>query len=61
MVATAARHDEGPIAFRYPRGEGMGIELPERGRPLEIGKGRIVKEGSRVALLSFGARLQECL
>ena len=61
MVATAAHHDEGPIAFRYPRGEGVGIELPERGRPLEIGKGRIVKEGSRVALLSFGARLQECL
>ncbi len=61
MVATAAHHDEGPIAFRYPRGEGVGIELPERGRPLEIGKGRIVKEGGRVALLSFGARLQECL
>jgi 1-deoxy-D-xylulose-5-phosphate synthase len=61
MVATAARHDEGPIAFRYPRGEGIGIELPERGRPLEIGRGRVVREGSRVAFLSFGARLQECL
>ncbi|RVV97369.1 1-deoxy-D-xylulose-5-phosphate synthase [Mesobaculum littorinae] len=59
MVATAAAHDDGPIAFRYPRGEGRGVELPERGTPLEIGRGRIVQEGSKVALLSFGARLAE--
>ncbi|MBW0156991.1 1-deoxy-D-xylulose-5-phosphate synthase [Sedimentimonas flavescens] len=61
MVATAAAHDEGPIAFRYPRGEGMGVEMPERGQPLEIGKGRIVTEGARVAILSFGTRLAEVL
>ncbi|MTI18738.1 1-deoxy-D-xylulose-5-phosphate synthase [Rhodobacteraceae bacterium RKSG542] len=61
MVATAAAYDEGPISFRYPRGEGVGMDLPVRGMPLEIGKGRIVKEGTRVALLSFGGRLQECL
>ncbi|MEC8293975.1 MAG: 1-deoxy-D-xylulose-5-phosphate synthase [Pseudomonadota bacterium] len=61
MVATAAAHDEGPIAFRYPRGEGVGIDLPERGTPLEIGKGRIIQEGSRVAILSFGTRLQEVM
>ena len=61
MVATAAAHDEGPIAFRYPRGEGMGVEMPERGTPLEIGKGRIVAEGARVAILSFGTRLAEVL
>jgi 1-deoxy-D-xylulose-5-phosphate synthase len=61
MVATAASHDEGPIAFRYPRGEGWGLELPARAEPLAIGKGRVVREGSRVALLSFGARLGECL
>ena len=61
MVATAAAHDEGPIAFRYPRGEGVGVDLPEVGVPLEIGKGRIVREGSKVALLSFGTRLAECL
>jgi 1-deoxy-D-xylulose-5-phosphate synthase len=59
MVATAAAHDEGPIAFRYPRGEGVGVELPERGVPLEIGKGRIVQNGVRVAILSFGTRLDE--
>ena len=59
MVATAAAHDEGPIAFRFPRGEGEGVELPERGVPLEIGRGRIVAEGARVAILSFGARLAE--
>ncbi|HBB81978.1 MAG TPA: 1-deoxy-D-xylulose-5-phosphate synthase, partial [Sulfitobacter sp.] len=53
MVATAAAHDEGPIAFRYPRGEGRGVEMPERGTPLEIGKGRMIREGSKVALLSF--------
>ena len=57
MVATAAAHDDGPIAFRYPRGEGVGVELPERGTPLEIGKGRIVQKGARVAILSFGTRL----
>ncbi len=61
MVATAAAHDEGPIAFRYPRGEGVGVELPERGQPLEIGRGRIVREGGRVALLSFGTRLEEVM
>ena len=59
MVATAAAYDDGPIAFRFPRGEGNGVELPERGIPLEIGKGRMIKEGSKVALLSFGTRLAE--
>ncbi|QYX55391.1 1-deoxy-D-xylulose-5-phosphate synthase [Roseovarius sp. SCSIO 43702] len=59
MVATAAAHDEGPIAFRYPRGEGVGIELPERGEVLEIGKGRIITEGQGVAILSYGTRLAE--
>ncbi|WP_170607388.1 1-deoxy-D-xylulose-5-phosphate synthase [Ruegeria arenilitoris] len=59
MVATAAAHDEGPIAFRYPRGEGVGVELPERGEVIEIGKGRLIQKGARVALLSFGARLTE--
>ena len=59
MVATAAAYDEGPIAFRFPRGEGNGVDLPERGIPLEIGKGRMIKEGSKVALLSFGTRLAE--
>jgi 1-deoxy-D-xylulose-5-phosphate synthase len=61
MVATAAAWDESPIAFRYPRGDGLGIPLPERGSVLEIGRGRIVREGSRVALLSFGARLSEVI
>jgi 1-deoxy-D-xylulose-5-phosphate synthase len=61
MVATAAAIDDRPSAFRYPRGEGVGIELPARGTPLEIGRGRIVREGSKIAILSFGARLQECL
>lgn len=61
MVCTAADYDDGPISFRYPRGEGVGVDMPERGEVLEIGKGRIVKEGSRVALLSFGTRLQECM
>ena len=51
VVATAARHDSGPIAFRYPRGEGTGIEMPERGTPLEIGRGRIMQEGADVAIL----------
>jgi 1-deoxy-D-xylulose-5-phosphate synthase len=60
MVRTAAAYDEGPIAFRYPRGDGVGVDLPERGTVLEIGRGRIVQEGSRVALLSFGTRLAHC-
>ncbi|SFL69344.1 1-deoxy-D-xylulose-5-phosphate synthase [Shimia aestuarii] len=59
MVATAAAHDEGPIAFRYPRGEGVGVDLPERGEVLEIGKGRMIQQGKRVALLSLGTRLEE--
>jgi len=61
MVATAAAIDDRPSAFRYPRGEGIGVEMPEEGTPLEIGKGRIVREGNAVALLSLGCRLQECL
>nr|WP_234890749.1 1-deoxy-D-xylulose-5-phosphate synthase [Agrobacterium vitis] len=61
MVRTAAAYDEGPISFRYPRGEGVGVQMPERGEILQIGKGRIIKEGSKVALLSFGTRLAECL
>jgi len=61
MVRTAAAYDEGPISFRYPRGEGVGVEMPARGEILEIGKGRVVREGSKVALLSFGTRLAECL
>ena len=59
MVATAAAYDDGPIAFRFPRGEGNGVDLPERASPLEIGKGRMIKKGSKVALLSFGTRLGE--
>ncbi|WP_415404753.1 1-deoxy-D-xylulose-5-phosphate synthase [Tateyamaria sp. SN3-11] len=59
MVATAAAHDSGPIAFRFPRGEGTGVEMPERGTPLEIGKGRMIQEGKGVAILSFGTRLSE--
>ncbi|ODN69749.1 1-deoxy-D-xylulose-5-phosphate synthase [Methylobrevis pamukkalensis] len=61
MVATAAAYDAGPIAFRYPRGEGVGVEMPERGEILPIGKGRIVREGNRVAILSLGTRLAEAL
>ena len=61
MVATAAQIDDRPSAFRYPRGDGLGLPLPEQGSPLEIGKGRIVREGSTIALLSFGARLPECM
>ena len=61
MVATAAAHDAGPIAFRYPRGDGVGVDMPQRGQVLEIGRGRVVKEGSDVALLSLGAPLAECL
>lgn len=59
MVATAVAHDEGPIAFRFPRGEGVGVEIPEKGIPLEIGKGRIIRKGKGVAILSFGTRLKE--
>ncbi|WP_306754432.1 1-deoxy-D-xylulose-5-phosphate synthase [Paracoccus actinidiae] len=59
MVATAAAHDSGPIAFRFPRGEGTGVEMPERGQVLKIGKGRIVQQGKGVAILSFGTRLSE--
>ena len=61
MTATAAAHDAGPIAFRYPRGEGAGLELPARGTVLPIGKGRVLREGSAVALLSYGTRLAECM
>jgi 1-deoxy-D-xylulose-5-phosphate synthase len=61
MVATAAAYDDGPIAFRYPRGNGVGADLPERGRPLEIGRGRIVAEGHHVALLAYGTALRDCL
>ncbi|WP_158965051.1 1-deoxy-D-xylulose-5-phosphate synthase [Chachezhania sediminis] len=61
MVATAVAHDHGPIAFRYPRGEGVGVEMPAKGVPLEIGKGRMIREGKGVALLSFGTRLKEVL
>ncbi len=61
MVATAVAIDDRPSALRYPRGDGVGVDMPEVGVPLEIGKGRIIKEGSSVALLSYGTRLQECL
>ncbi len=61
MVATAVAHDDGPIAFRFPRGEGEGVEMPERGEVLEIGKGRMIRDGARVAILSFGTRLGEVL
>jgi len=61
MVATAAAVDDRPVGFRYPRGEGFGLELPARGTPLPIGRGRILREGSAIAILSYGARLRECL
>jgi 1-deoxy-D-xylulose-5-phosphate synthase len=61
MVATCVAHDSGPIALRYPRGDGVGVELPERGEPLPIGKGRLLRQGSRIAILSLGARLAEAL
>ena len=61
MVATAVAYEEGPLAFRYPRGEGVGVDMPETGKALTIGKGRILREGSKVALLSFGGRLHEAL
>lgn len=61
MVHTAAHYDVGPIAFRYPRGTGNGVELPETPKMLQIGKGRIIREGKKVAILSLGTRLDECL
>jgi 1-deoxy-D-xylulose-5-phosphate synthase len=61
MVSTAVAIDDRPSALRYPRGEGRGVAMPEEGKPLEIGKGRILREGTKVALLSYGARLGECL
>ena len=61
MVATAAAIDDRPSALRYPRGDGVGVEMPEVGVPLEIGKGRILREGNTVALLSYGTRLAECM
>ena len=61
MVATAAQIDDGPSAIRYPRGESVGVELPEKGTPLPIGKARIMREGTKVAILSYGTRLSEAL
>jgi 1-deoxy-D-xylulose-5-phosphate synthase len=61
MVSTAVAIDDRPSALRYPRGEGMGVPMPAEGKPLEIGKGRIIREGTKVALFSYGARLAECL
>jgi 1-deoxy-D-xylulose-5-phosphate synthase len=61
MIRTAVEHDSGPIAFRYPRGNGVGVDMPERGVALPIGKGRVLREGTKVALLSFGTRLADCL
>jgi 1-deoxy-D-xylulose-5-phosphate synthase len=60
-VATAAAIDDRPTAFRYPRGEGVGVDMPEQGIPLEVGKGRVIVEGSKVAILCLGTRLQACL
>ncbi len=61
MVATAVALDDRPSAFRYPRGDGVGVEMPAQGKPLEIGRGRIVREGTSVAILSLGTRLGESL
>jgi 1-deoxy-D-xylulose-5-phosphate synthase len=61
MVATAVAIDDRPSALRYPRGEALGLEMPERGTPLEIGRGRILREGTKVAILSYGTRLQDAL
>jgi 1-deoxy-D-xylulose-5-phosphate synthase len=61
MVSTAAAYNKGPIAFRYPRGEGIGVDLPKEGVPIEIGRGRVVKKGQRVAILSFGTHLADAL
>lgn len=60
MVATAAAYEDGPISFRFPRGEGVGTQMPDAGTPMEIGRGRVVRQGSDLALLSFGAHLNEC-
>ena len=61
MVATAVQIDDRPCAFRYPRGAGVGVDMPEVGIPLEIGKGKIIREGNKIAILSLGGRLQEAL
>jgi 1-deoxy-D-xylulose-5-phosphate synthase len=61
MVATAAAYDDGPIAFRYPRADGFGVDIPDEGQVLEIGRGRMIRDGGRVAILSYGTRLFECL
>ncbi|MEO0544998.1 MAG: 1-deoxy-D-xylulose-5-phosphate synthase [Pseudomonadota bacterium] len=61
MVRTAAEYDDGPIAFRYPRGEGVGVDMPERGELLQIGKARVMREGGNVAIVSLGARLKKAL
>jgi len=61
MVATATAIDDRPCGFRYPRGEGFGLDLPARGSVLEIGRGRVLREGGSIAILSYGARLRECL
>src|SRR6185437_8832202 len=61
MVATCAAIDDGPSAVRYPRGEGVGVDLPKKGVPLPLGRGRVLREGTTIALLSLGTRLQECL
>ena len=60
MVATAVDYNDGPIAFRYPRGNGVGCDLPLVGKPIEIGKGRIISSGKHLAILNFGARMNEC-
>lgn len=60
MVATACAYDDGPIALRYPRGEGTGVDIPEEAKAIPIGKGRIIQNGQKIALLSFGTRLEEC-
>jgi 1-deoxy-D-xylulose-5-phosphate synthase len=61
MIATAAAHDSGPIAFRYPRGDGVGLDMPQEGVPLEIGKGRVMRQGDKVAILSLGTRLADAM
>jgi 1-deoxy-D-xylulose-5-phosphate synthase len=61
MVATQVGIDDRPSAVRYPRGDGIGIQLPDRGTPMQIGRGRVIQEGSKVAILNLGTRLQECL